>query len=142
MNSIEIGKKFEQEANEWLKSKFENVTWLSKTKWLSPVDFIVEIDGKKVKIDAKAGLSNIRRDNKKIDYYLIKRKGIIKLIKPSEIKEKIINKSYTTIRLKIPKQLNKKLKIEKVELEMKNMEELIIHILSNYYGIKDRKVKQ
>jgi hypothetical protein len=46
------------------------------------------------------------------------------------------------IQIDIPSKLNKKLNIEKAELEFKNKQNLIIHILSNYYGIPNKVTRE
>ena len=38
------------------------------------------------------------------------------------------------IQLEIPKELNKKLKIEKVQKELKNLQETVLFILERYFG--------
>jgi len=40
------------------------------------------------------------------------------------------------IQINLPSALNKRINVEKAELEMKTKEELIIHVLLNYYGLK------
>jgi len=45
------------------------------------------------------------------------------------------------IQIDIPEKINKKLNVEKAELEFKRKQDLIIYILGNYYGIKT-KVKK
>ena len=45
------------------------------------------------------------------------------------------------IQIDVPEKINKKLNVEKAELEMKTKAELVVYILHNYYGTKERKKK-
>ncbi len=46
------------------------------------------------------------------------------------------------IQIDIPKKLNKKLNVEKAELEFTKKSDLIIYILGNYYGVKIEEIKK
>ena len=46
------------------------------------------------------------------------------------------------IQIDIPQKINKKLNVEKAELEMKTKADLVNYILHNYYGIKYKAVSK
>ena len=53
MNTVQIGREFEKEVYEFLKKRFDKVNWISREKYLAPVDFECFNNVKTDKIDAE-----------------------------------------------------------------------------------------
>jgi len=100
MNRREIGRKFEKEAIEYLKDKFDTVEWLSKGGKKSTFDFMCVRDGKKYFGEAKTisytNKPHLTKKQEKADFVITKIKGKIKYFEKEDINKNCnISKNYT-----------------------------------------------
>lgn len=103
MNTIQIGKRFEKEAFEYLKDKFESVEWIDQT-----YDFLVKKDNKEFYVEAKiigngltGNLPRLRYTQQEADFLVTKVKDKIILFDKEQIKNQIsIEKRSLLIKLK------------------------------------------
>jgi hypothetical protein len=137
--TVQIGKRFEKKAFKELKERFDKVEWLSKLNWGSEHDFKVKLGNKNITIDAKSSLNAVKCGRTSSDLIITQFENGILFLDPSLCEKK--NPSETTIRIELPNNLDKRLKVEMAELEYTRKSDLITDILLNYYGLKVKKRK-
>jgi len=130
MNPHQIGKEFEREAYHFLKPLYEKVIWKSQESFHSHYDFACYSNGKEYLIDAKTSPSLCIQIHPEVSLFITKINGKIKIIPPKKIKLKF---GYSLI-IDIPHNINKRLKIEKIERELNTLTELVVKILRERYS--------
>jgi len=143
MNTIKIGKDFERKAFDFLKSRFDNVLWLSE-KFPSSFDFKVIKDRKEYFIDAKfistKSKPKLLYTQRNADFIIINNKENFLLYNKEEIKENCNISNVPEANININKITRDKLIIMKVQKAFSNMDEVINYLLEKEGKTNDKNI--
>ena len=137
MNTTQIGTEFEREAYKILRKLFDKVEWLSKKKQ-STFDFKCWKDEESFFADAKIinrlSKPTLSFNQKNADFLIVKINGKIEFILKKEFGEKVFISKKNLKTIKVSEKNWKKLMKLRLDLGLKNLNEVIEKILKSKGG--------